>query len=600
MRASGSYEFHTSSGGARSDRRFERECVEKYLADFRHGGLHPTPSAATRDQSMSIAAAHKAASVMYRLVEQFREREQAPDSPSKLALQHGEDAVKVATEQVFKLLHSVGRVGKGLQRAPVFRLLLGNVTHRVLSIVREAAAAASTTPQRLEEEAKVWLNSLGSTAPDGDGVNENDACDDDEAAVMDAPQTTNTASLDDDDDDDDDATDNSSMPRADSDPYADVELSGEEKASSSQAAASGKVKKTKVRRQPSMEDKTLSAKAGIGGLGKFGKNVTFPPEELGGIAASSASQPVKKSGIARSRPSEVEDAQSSSLSSDFLNTPPRQHVVLQRAPSVVGEEFLPTTQTSFPVRFDDFIDRALLGIAEFESVLEDMTTHLCENAGRQLNEKDIVVTLGVSHSTKHFLLRAAEDVQSGGKTFKVVLLESYGSTTRGAETLAATLRERNVEVSVLPDSSAFAVMGICSKVVIGCENVLANGGLLAPIGTHALCIAAKHFSVPVIVVTMTLKMTPYYPSDALCSSLVKISRHRSEEHHWQVYANPYDVLPLDQLHSVDVHHTPPMDTPSAMIEHVPADLISLFATNDGEYTVSQIHRIVKDNYNAED
>jgi translation initiation factor eIF-2B subunit beta len=166
------------------------------------------------------------------------------------------------------------------------------------------------------------------------------------------------------------------------------------------------------------------------------------------------------------------------------------------------------------------------------------------------------------------------------------------------------LRERGVEVSVLPDSSAFAVMAICSKVVVGCENVLANGGLLARMGTHALCIAARHFSVPVLVVTMTLKMTPHYPSDAACSSLVKISRLKAEEHQagvWETHGGPYESLPPCYRHPVDEQRGGvALDTPAARMEYVPGDLVSLFITNDGEYTVSQIYRIVRDNYNAED
>jgi translation initiation factor eIF-2B subunit beta len=579
----------------RSLRKFEEDCVNDFLSYFRRNKVSRSSVSSLQkreDQSLSIAAAYRAACMMHEVVEAFREREQAADSPSKLALRHGEDAVKVATEQVVKLLHSIGRVGKGMQAAPMFRLMLGNVTHRVLSIVREAAAAAATTPAVLEQEAKAWLNSLPGTRtddassqePDDDGPGEREA-------------TASHGDGDEEVDDGSDFTDNSSMPKADSsDPYADVELSGDERSPAAAAAREKPSSPSKPKKKPfRQQDEPKSA----GGLGKLGKGVTFPLEGKQ-VAASSSAMPVRKAGGV----SDLTDEGSSSVSSDFLSTPPRQHVVLQRASSVIGEQDLPAQHACFPVRFDDFVDRVLLGIGEFESMLDDITAHLCENAAKQLNEKDIVVTLGVSHSTGHFLLRAADDL--GGKTFKVVLLDASGGSSSRADVdkFAATLRERGVEVSVLPDSSAFAVMAICSKVLIGCENVLANGGLLARMGTHALCIAARHFSVPVLVVTMTLKMTPHYPSDATCSTLVKISRHRAEEHQagiWEVFSGPLETLPAAHLHPVDVHQGAILlDTPSAMIEYVPADLISLFVTNDGEYTVSQIHRIVRDNYNVED
>lgn len=592
----------SSPGGSGKPRRkhrlMEEEYVNQFVAHFRNARGRQR-----EDQSFSIAVAHKAASVMHDLVECVREREQASDSPSKLALQHGEGAVKVATEQVVKLIQSITRVGKGIQTTSMFRLLLGNVTHRVLSIVREAAAAAATTPQVLEAEARIWLNSLPTGRPDDVSSQEPDNGSEDDpggSGSHQAPmprESTEEPS----EGSESDFADNSSMPKADSDPYADVELSGDERNASTKAAV-------KQAKQP-RKSKQFSGPSK--GLGRLGKSVAFPDEEAtggmhSGALASSSVRIAARCTNTTSSNAGMPGEGSSSLSSDYLSTPPRQHVVLQRASSVVGEQDLPEQRASFPVRFDDFVDRALLGIKEFEDMLEDITTHLCENAAKHLNEKDIIVTLGVSHSTKHFLLRAADDL--GGKTFKVVLLDTSGSSSsRGeAEKFAATLRERGVEVSVLPDSSAFAVMAICSKVLIGCENVLANGGLLARMGTHALCIAARHFSVPVLVITMTLKMTPHYPSDGNCTSLVKISRHRAEEHQagiWEVFGSPFDNLPLDHVHHVDVNSVTcagELDIPSGLIEYVPADLVSLFATNDGEYTVAQIHRIVRDNYNVED
>ena len=40
-------------------------------------------------------------------------------------------------------------------------------------------------------------------------------------------------------------------------------------------------------------------------------------------------------------------------------------------------------------------------------------------------------------------------------------------------------------------------MSRVNKVIIGTDRVLANGGLMAVSGTHALALAAKHHSVPV-------------------------------------------------------------------------------------------------------
>jgi translation initiation factor eIF-2B subunit beta len=50
-------------------------------------------------------------------------------------------------------------------------------------------------------------------------------------------------------------------------------------------------------------------------------------------------------------------------------------------------------------------------------------------------------------------------------------------------------------------------------VIIRTNAVLADGGLLATNGAHALCLAARHHSVPVIVLAPLFKLTPSY----LCS-----------------------------------------------------------------------------------
>ena len=48
------------------------------------------------------------------------------------------------------------------------------------------------------------------------------------------------------------------------------------------------------------------------------------------------------------------------------------------------------------------------------------------------------------------------------------------------------------------------------QVIIGTNAVTADGGLIAPNGTHALALAAKLHSVPIIVCASTFKLSPRY------------------------------------------------------------------------------------------
>ena len=54
--------------------------------------------------------------------------------------------------------------------------------------------------------------------------------------------------------------------------------------------------------------------------------------------------------------------------------------------------------------------------------------------------------------------------------------------------------------------------------------MLANGGLLAHTGAHMIAQAAKHHSVPLVVLSGLYKLTPLYPSDQDTSQRAGLAR----------------------------------------------------------------------------
>ncbi|CUG90908.1 translation initiation factor Elf2b, putative [Bodo saltans] len=555
-----------------------KDNIEAYLAKLRKGKF-----VVREYQSQSIAAARECAGILRAVVELYHEAETQPQSKSVQSLLHDAPAIEVTTEQVSTILRHVTRAGSAMQRGPYFKLLLTNVTRRVLSILRQAAAESVGSESELEAIAKIIIDDARATL--GSSVDESEVEEDSSFEVVQQatpPKEVQSGSSDDGSDDDDN---NRHGDHSDDD---DVQME------TSAIATNNFLKVEAAQQQKQQREQQQQKPKGM-------KRTTF---SLADDSSSSAqkSKPMALGGLTRQQSSDNDDHhghehQPSSLLSDFMvSTPPKN--VLPRAPSILGEVDVLKEKT-YAVRFEEFIQRSIDGIRSFEGELAYVTQELCKRAARQLHPLDTVITIGSSHSTLNFLLKATEDYAKLGTMFKVIVLE--GRPLRGAHRLADALRERGVEVRVLPDSSAFAVMSTCTKVVIGVENVLANGGLLAPIGTHPLCIAAQHFSVPVMVVTMTLKMTPYYPSDTRCTSLVKISRTRSEELPWSTFAFPGDVLAMDEWAAMDVDpKLQPIDVTNPLMEYVPPHLVSVFATNEGEYTVPQIHRIVRDNYNNED
>lgn len=53
----------------------------------------------------------------------------------------------------------------------------------------------------------------------------------------------------------------------------------------------------------------------------------------------------------------------------------------------------------------------------------------------------------------------------------------------------------------------------CIQVLVGTHVVLANGGIMAPVGTHIVALAAKHHSCPFVVLTGLHKLSPLFPHD---------------------------------------------------------------------------------------
>lgn len=546
-----------------------KDRIEAYMMKLRRGKF-----AVKDNQSLSITAARECASILRMVVESFHEAEMLPNSRSMRTLKAGAPAVEVATQQVATLLRHITRAGAAMQRSPHLKLLLTNVTRRVLSILRDAAEQSMATEGELETIANDMLRDLPTSDDD-------DEDDDDGFVAVEAPSASPSTAR---------QKDEETGPLSDDDCCIDsdddVELEGVAPSSSATSGAHKSHTGGPLTSNPASTNLSTAKPS-------LSRGVKFDDD-----ATAKSSKPIAVA-VKHAEPATERAHEPGSLLSDFLApyTPPKQ--MLTRAPSILGEVDTAVVK-EYPVKFEDFIARGIDGIRGFEEELAFTTQELGKRAARQLHPLDTVITLGTSHSTASFLLRAAEDAcaNNASGSFKVIILE--GRPLRGVHRLADMLREKGVEVRVLPDSSAFAVMSTCTKAVIGVENVLANGGLLAPIGTHPLCVAAKHFCVPVMVVTMTLKMTPYYPSDNLCTSLVKLSRSSAEELPWSTFAYPGDVYPTSEWSHVDPTFLHELDVPNPLMEYVPPQLVTLFATNEGEYTVPQIHRIVRDNYNVED
>lgn len=104
------------------------------------------------------------------------------------------------------------------------------------------------------------------------------------------------------------------------------------------------------------------------------------------------------------------------------------------------------------------------------------------------------------------------------------------------------------------------MMSRVNKVIIGTHSVLANGGLRAPCGALTVALAAKHYSVPVIVLCPMYKLSPLH----LCSY---------EQDAFNLVDCAEGVIPYNSSAA------PFAKAFSPIFDYVPPELVTLFISN---------------------
>eukprot|EP00035_Acanthoeca_spectabilis_P007667 m.140440 g.140440 ORF g.140440 m.140440 type:complete len:374 (+) comp14035_c0_seq5:2915-4036(+) len=203
--------------------------------------------------------------------------------------------------------------------------------------------------------------------------------------------------------------------------------------------------------------------------------------------------------------------------------------------------------------------------------LKDGTFNIAQVALEHIHSDEVIMTAGHSATVEQFLKKAAAK-----RSFQVFVAEQAPSY-RGQE-MAKRLAQAGIETTLITDSAIFAVMSRVNKVILGTHLVMADGGLMARNGTHALALAAKHHSVPVLVCSAMFKLCPKYP----CAYSVEMYNHMHD---------PAEILPYSQGKAVGeasiVH---------PLFDYVPPGLVSLYISNIGANAPSYIYRLLSEYY----
>ncbi|XP_046661407.1 translation initiation factor eIF-2B subunit beta [Homalodisca vitripennis] len=214
-------------------------------------------------------------------------------------------------------------------------------------------------------------------------------------------------------------------------------------------------------------------------------------------------------------------------------------------------------------------------ISELQMDLETSVDNIAQQAHEHIHANEIVMTIGKSKVVEAFLKKAAET-----RKFDVIVAER-APFFHGHE-LAASLAKIKVQTTLIPDSAIFGMMSRVNKVIVGTQTVMASGGLRAVCGTHILALAAKYYSVPVIVLAPMYKLTPQYFKS-------------NDQDLFNSFVSPEGVMHYSDGDIVDKVHVY-----NPVFDYVPPELVTLFISNNGGHAPSYIYRLLRELYHVDD
>lgn len=215
-------------------------------------------------------------------------------------------------------------------------------------------------------------------------------------------------------------------------------------------------------------------------------------------------------------------------------------------------------------------------INELITELETSGDNIAAQALEHIHSNEVIMTVGKSRTVEAFLKKAAQKKRK----FQVIVVEC--APFYHGHKLAKSLASADIETTIITDSAVFAMMARVNKVIIGTHTVMANGGLKAVNGSHAVALAAKYHSVPLIVCAAMFKLSPQY----LCSY---------DQDAFNKFVSPEEVLNYSEG---DLVSKAQLTNP--VFDYVPPELVTLYISNIGGNAPSYVYRLLSELYHPDD
>lgn len=215
-------------------------------------------------------------------------------------------------------------------------------------------------------------------------------------------------------------------------------------------------------------------------------------------------------------------------------------------------------------------------INEFEVELETCSENITQQASEHIHSNEIIMTIGKSKLVEEFFKKAAAT-----RAFEIIVAE--GGPLLGGHEMAVNLAKAKIKTTLISDVAIFAMMSRVNKVIIGTHTVMANGGLRAISGSHIVAQAAKHYSVPVMVLLPLYKLSPLY------HCLYKQDGFNKHISPMQGVIDSANALLFENVF-----------VQNPVFDYVPPELVTLFISNIGGNAPSYVYRLLSELYHPDD
>ncbi|KAM1263436.1 hypothetical protein FF1_028415 [Malus domestica] len=226
-------------------------------------------------------------------------------------------------------------------------------------------------------------------------------------------------------------------------------------------------------------------------------------------------------------------------------------------------------------------------IEAVNELIQDIGTcheQIAEQAVEHIHHNEVILTLGSSRTVLEFLCAAKEKKRS----FRVFVAE--GAPRYQGHLLARELVARGLQTTLITDSAVFAMISRVNMVIVGAHAVMANGGVIAPVGLNMVALAAQRHAVPFVVLAGSHKLCPLYPHNP--EVLFNELRSPSELLDFGEFSDCMDFGSGTASSLLQVVNP--------TFDYVPPKLVSLFITDTGGHNPSYVYRLIADYYSADD